>query len=333
MKGKMNGKEMSDPGSEMKYNVGEPVLGGGNSSIRNYPSDDEIDLVDILSVIFKRRWLIIWIVLASFVFSLLYVRFFTSTRYKTSIRIQFPQVYKIKDDYLLQPADYDNSEFVFNIKNYFNSMLNKQSEGEGEKVTGYTLNVKGSQISVEISNSEVNRIANIVGDIYRMYSDTLIEINNKNNHLYELSERSIRRALKQKESIMNQVNAALKKGSLKEYPPEFNTAMEIINTLSYQMINLEKVSNLNKVVELRKGVFEIIGKSIDGKENSMIINKASDLNNINSYIYSEKSRKRQYLPVIVAVFLGFFISIFMAFVVEFFSREDVRARLNSALKS
>jgi len=325
-------RRISDERNQIKSIESEQFYEKGSFSRQGYSDNDEIDLVDILSVIFKRRWLIVWIVAISFIFSFIYVRLFTSPRYKTSIRIQLPQVYRIDDDNSLQPTDYDPSEFIYSIKGYFNDLLNRQKDDIGVKATGYSLSVKGSQINVTISNSDVKRISGIVNDLYGMYSETLVKINKKNNDLYNLSEETIQKTIEEKKSIMNRVTLALEEELLKEYPPEFNTAMEILSTLSFEVINLEKIENLNKNVELRKGFFEVIGKPINGKENSMIIDNSSDLNNVTEYIYPEKSRKRQYLPVVVAIFLGFFVGIFLAFVVEFFSREDVRTRLGDAIK-
>lgn len=308
--------------TESKFPLGE----------REYIKNDEIDLVDILSVIFKRRWIIIWIVLASFVLSLMYVRFFTTTRYRTSVRIQLPQVYQIGDDNTLVPSEYDYSELIYRIKNYFNNLLNQQDREEGAKITGYGLDIKGSQVIVRVSNSDVGRISEIVNDLYSMYSDVESKVEKKNKAMYELAQRSLQKIIEQKEGIVNQITLATLSDFLKRDPSEFNRTVEILNNLSFDIIKLQRIKNLNNEAELRRGMFELVGKSVNGRENSMIVGNQSDLENASKYIYPEKSRKRRYLPVVVAVFLGFFIGIFLAFVVEFFAREDVKSRLGSALR-
>ena len=111
----------------------------------------------------------------------------------------------------------------------------------------------------------------------------------------------------------------LNKSSSLNKNQEINGAIVyVIDFLSNDVSNIERIKALNQEVLLNEGKIEIS----DGI-NQLILND-STISNIKNYIKPKTpSRKKRLLPIIVSVFLALFVGIFLAFVIEFFNREDV----------
>ena len=62
-------------------------------NISNYQSDKEIELIDFIVVVIKRKWLIVGLVLIALSLSVLYITLITETNFKAHIIIKPPQEY------------------------------------------------------------------------------------------------------------------------------------------------------------------------------------------------------------------------------------------------
>jgi len=290
------------------------------------PFDEEINLIDILIVLIKRKWIIIGLVLISLIASRIYVEFLTVTTYKTTVNIQLPQTYNI-DEYSLLQANYpEPNEFIMLINESLNTFITDINKSDQETLF-YSLNQKKKELTIQLSDDRKN-IQKAILILYNIYQDLSQKMKGKNNNLYKLAQTTIEQNIIQKKQMIKNLSILLSKKSLTQLPAgSENAIIYLINTLSNDIMKLERNKGLNKEFSLQAGKFEVLGKT-----NSIFITNRQTLSNVDTYIYPEKSKKRKLLPVIVSVFLSFFIGIFLAFVIEFFSREDIKKRLREAMK-
>jgi len=294
--------------------------------------NDEIDLVDILAVLIRRKWIIIGLVLISLIISGIYVKFFsktTTTDYKTTVNIQSPQIYNIDKNNLLQASAPDLNEFILSIKESLSTFSADMNERNEETLFVYSLTQQDPLLTIQLTGNREN-ISTAIPNIYKIYQDFSLKLKDKNENLYELVQTTIEQNLAQKKQMIKNLSMLLNNITRTQLTvgPEYEI-LYMKNALNTDIIKLEKIKGLNEESSLQAGVFEVSGRT-----NSLIVTDKLALTNIGSYIYHpEKSKKRQLLPVIVSVFLAFFVGIFLAFVIEFFSREDVKKRLREATKN
>jgi len=299
--------------------------------IQDYYKDDEIDLVDILVVLIKRKWIVIGLVLVAFVLSLLYVLFFSKNSYKMHINMHTQQEYYIANNNLLGTTDAQVNALFSSLKKDLQTRSYKSNNDEKrEYYYKYNITIGKSEIGNKIIDIQLTgqkeKIIDVVEYIYNMYDKFENNINNKNIKLLEISEDTINDNLSQKQDLLVNLSYFLNPDNVSKLPQGSETAvLYTINKLKHDIVEIEKIKELNKTVELIPGNFMIINSTNSSKQEISI--SKDDLSNIEYYVEPEKSRKRQFLPVIVAVFISFFIGIFLVYMVEFFNRDDVRKRL------
>ena len=305
--------------------------------IPDYKRNDEIDLIDILGVLIKRKWIIIGFILTAFIFSGLYVIFknIKDTQevneiqsYKSSVIITLPQVYTIKPDNLLVPNISRVDIILKRINDNLNLKSYKQNNDVQEYYYNYEINIVNDPVGnklIKISIAGQKReIIKAISYLYSLYTSYESEINEKNQKNYEFTQNTLQKNLEQKTKLLDKYTFILNQEELPNLPFG-STIINNITALSSKIPTIEKTKELNEMVKLLKGDFKLLK---DQRE--IIINK-DNLVNIEYYLQPEdkpvKSKKRQLLPVIISVFLAFFVGVFLAFIIEFFSREDVKRRL------
>lgn len=294
-----------------------------DEKIERYKSDDEIDLVDILAVLIKRKWIIIILIVLSFVLSFTYVKIHhtKSLNYKVSIITSLPEVYVIKNDYILGKRAQDTSLFIYELNQKINQ-YKTNNDGLANIVVTTIKNRNNVNISIDAkSKNSAKEASFFIYKIYKSYKKTTL---NKNKKLFELAQASLDHELEQKSAILNMLMKNINNDSSKNIN---GAIIYIIDSLSNDVSNIKRIKALNQEVLLNEGKIEIS----DGTK-QLILND-STISNIKNYIKPETpSKKKRLLPIIISVFLALFVGIFLAFVIEFFSREDVKARLKEASK-
>ena len=309
--------------------------------IPDYKKNDEIDLIDILGVLIKRKWIIIGFILTAFIFSGLYVIFknIKDTQevneiqsYKSSIIITPPQVYTIQSNNLLAPNISRVDIYLKLIRDELNLKSYKQNNDAQEYYYNYEINIVKDPVGKKLINISIagqkREIIKAISYLYSLYTIYESEINKKNQKNYELTQNTLQKYLEQKKKLLDKYILILNQEELSNLPFG-STIINNITALSSKIPTIEKTKELNEMVKLLKGDFKLLK---DQRE--IIINK-DNIVNIEYYLQPEeelveepeKSMKRQLLPVIISVFLAFFVGVFLAFIIEFFSREDVKRRL------
>ncbi len=285
--------------------------------IPDYKRNDEIDLIDILGVLIKRKWIIIGFILTAFIFSGLYVIFknikdtqevneFQS--YKSSVIITLPQVYTINPDNLLVP----NISRVDIILKLISDELNLKSYKQNNDVQEYYYNYEINIVNDPVENKLINisiagqkrEIIKAISYLYSLYTSYESEINEKNQKNYELTQNTLQKNLEQKTKLLDKYILILNQEELSNLPFG-STIINNITALSSEIPTIEKTKELNEMVKLLKGDFKLLK---DQRE--IIINK-DNIVNIEYYLQPEdkpvRSKKRELLPVIISVFLAFFV--------------------------
>ena len=305
-----------------------------DDEIEKYKREDEIDLVDILAVLIKRKWTIIVLVVLSLIISMVYVKYFTHVSDKTSVSMLLPQQYNIRDKNQLSATTPNVSSYLNKLKSILNAMsLASIGDPEVESFT-FSIEQKGLNITIQLEGSKKD-IISAVSSMYDIYKNITIYVKEKNKTLFNIAQKGLENNLTQKKGILTNLSDLLSQKSINSLGNSSKDVITyIISILNTDIMNLERIEGYNKELMLNQGKLEIIGnKKMNGaKSFSKTIIDKEDLTKLDSYIHPSKSRKRQLLPVIVSVFLAFFIGIFLAFVIEFFSREDVKKRLKDASK-
>jgi len=279
-----------------------------SKEIAEYKSNDEIDLVDILVVILKRKWIIIGLVLAALVLSGIYVALFSKTSYKAEITINPPRGYKIEQNGLLGTKNAKMDSFLSTIKNELSSQKEIKTMVTSDKV-----NITGQK----------ENIAEAILALYQLLMNFENKVEGKNSEILNVTQNSLEKALIQKNGMVKNLTIMLNRETLAKLPAgSENAILYMINTLSSDIIEIEIIKGLNEELELSKGSFVLAGS-----ESGEIVLNQKNIDNLRSFITPEKSKKRQLLPVIISVFLALFVGVFLAFVIEFFSKEDVKRRL------
>jgi len=296
--------------------------------------EDEIDLVDILTVLIKRKNIILWIVVLAVVVSGLYT-FYSRRDINHTIKLALSpsQELFIDENNALRPSNAQVDIFLNNIRK---KLYEKSFEMvNGERVRNYTFKIERSaddvtgpsMINITLTGKK-EKVLESVNLLYNMYNNFEKEIDLKNKNTAKIADIALKTDLNEKTDMLERLKRFISEGKLLILPQGSETA--ILNTLSSLISEITWITRtieLNKTVELMEGDFYIV------RENDWSHMEAVNpgmLEDLESYLKPEKSIKRQVLPVVVSVFLAFFVGIFMAFVWEFFSREDVKKRLKEA---
>jgi len=316
-----------------------------NSSLENQ-SSDEIDLVDIIAVFIKRKWIIIWLIIISLIISGLYISLFRkeNENYKTNIIITPPQIYEIGAYNLLTPINPQVDIFLNKVKEDlgFNKISNTGqfhsysvnlipfANTQPQIITTRAITKEDifskALINIQIIG-EKKKLVQIVSSLYSVYLDFKQKFDNRNNKVFELTQNTLLSSLVQKREMMKTLSSALNSDSLSKLPKGTETSiLYLINTLSSDIMNIETTMGLNETLELFQGSFVMIAS----KKEINITNKS--LGNIAPYITQEKPKKRQLLAIIISIIIAFIIGTFLAFIVEFFSKENVKKRLREIKK-
>ena len=300
-----------------------------NSKLTNYKTDDEIDLVDILAVIIKRKWSIIILLILSLILSVAYVKLHKtktkSIKYSTSFSVSLPEEYTINTDYILSRQTTDTTFFI----DYLSRNTNQYEMKNGNSIsTSVRLDARKKLINIDITGNNKDNAKEASLFVYKLYKDYKDKLLEKDKNLFNIAQNSLNQELKQKQAILDMLMGNLNKSSLLKKNQSINgTLVYIIDFLSNDISNIKRIKLLNQQIILNEGKIEISNGS------KRLILSDETIGQIDNYIKPEiPSKKKTLLPVVVSVFLALFVGIFLAFVIEFFSREDVKTRLKAASK-
>lgn len=317
--------------------------------IPDYSKKDEIDLVEILAVFLKRKWIIIIPTVISFIFSFVYVFLNKSNEiviYKANIVITPPQLYKIRENRLLDSFSPELDGLINKIENEL--FLLSSSEINGRNVIHFTYDIsiiktqKASEpLNIDVSGDQINIISKIEGkdtiniqitgqkekiieavkSIHPLLADLQNEVTAKNQKIFVQNQEALQDIILQKRELFNTIMSYLE-GKLILKLPQGNADVVVgsLITLEDAITDLELIKEQNKSLQLTNGNFAMV----TGNKISIIKN---NLAGIASYLNREYSKKRLVFVVIAIILLTFIVSLFLAFVIEFFSREDVKRRL------
>ncbi len=196
------------------------------------------------------------------------------------------------------------------------------------KLYGKTISIidkEANLIYIQITGQK-EKIVEAIKSIYTLSIDFKNEANKNNQKTFKQNHEALQSVILQKREMRNTIMSFFEERTISKLPLGTEGAvLSSLITLDSTLTNLEETKELNRFVQLMEGDFEIvIGNLKTGIRTSIDKN---NVESIESYISPEKSKKRQLLPVIVSVFFAFFVGIFIAFVIEFFSREDIKRRL------
>ncbi len=298
-------------------------------------SDDGIDLVEIIAVILKRKWIIIGFLLVAIILSGIYVAFFMETYYKANIIISPPQEFEANPNGQLIAKNTQLNILLFHLKNTLNTNRSGKRDIDQKYSYEITTNLKGYilanidptnqiipiQINIMITGHK-EKIKEVIASLYNTYSDFVITTDKKNKHLFKISQNFLDNTLVYKSEMIKRYYALVNEDSLSKLPRgSENAILYMINTLSSDIMNIKIIIGLNDSSEEYKGSF-----AVRGGDTTKIIVKQESLNKIGTYIRPQKSKKRQLLPIMVSLVLALFVGLFLVFVIDFFSQEDVKKR-------
>ena len=220
--------------------------------IPDYSNKDEIDLVDILAVLIKRKWFIITFIAIAFIISALYV-YFSKKSYIANIVITPPQVYIIGDNRLLTPANPQLDGFLSKIENEL--YIKSSSVNEGQKAHHFTyevniikaktgsiplnINVSGKQINI-IGEAEENlinikttgqkeKIEEALKSVYNLFIDFQNEMNKNNQKIFKQNQDALQSIILQKREMQNTIMSFFKERTILKLPQ--GTEGAVLNSL------------------------------------------------------------------------------------------------------
>jgi hypothetical protein len=293
--------------------------------------DDEVDLVDILEVIIKRKWVIIGVVLVSLLLAGIYtVPKMTGGQevtYQASVVIEPPQVYTTYDSVLLEP---ENAR-IDRIYRSIDSGLNQKSLSGGASRPRFSYEILVEEgpvesmflsITIKGPREEAQDAARY---LYGLYQSITGEIEEKNQKIFRIVQSNLREEMQRHEYILRRTRPLPVPRTTEDSSPASDTQTQPARVLDYEIINIQLALELNNMTELLGGDFKMKAAG----ERTVSIDE-DNVQNIGTYFIPAHSTTRQLLPLIIGVFLALIVGILLAFVVEFFSREDVRRRLKEA---
>lgn len=298
--------------------------------------DEEIDLVDVIAVLIKRKNIIIWLVLATLIFSGLYtISSIKKINYTIKLNIVPSRELTIDVNNALTLENAQLDTFISNVRK---SLYEHSSDiPDGKRKTNYTFQIEESEDIVTRSSTVVitltgnkEKVIEGIKILYSIYGNFENEINLRNEKTLRIAETALEADLNEKTEMLERLKRFINEGKLFTLPQGSETTiMNTLNSLTAEIIKIKRNLELTKTIELRGGNFYIVKEN---KWKHMEPVNQNTLDNLETHLRPEKSKKRMMLPVVVSVFLAFFIGVFMAFVVEFFSREDVKKRIREAAK-
>ncbi len=292
----------------------------------NIKKNDEIDIIDIIAVIIKWKWIVIIIVILSLILTLYYIKAYKQKKanYLISFNIYPPETYEIKKNFLLDKKSVDSqlikNEIIEKLSLY--KLKNKDISFTGN------YDKKNNVAKINISASKFDKAKNTTIYLYKIYTNYLETIKLRSENIYKWAQKSIDQEINQKEELIKMISNNLNKNKKIINNENINgTLIYLIEYINDNISILKKTKILNNQLELSNGIIELVSNS-----KRLVLNK-NTISTIASYIKNESlSKKKQILILFISVFLALFVGIFLAFVVEFFSREDVKARLKAASK-
>ncbi len=300
-----------------------------NDTVKN----DEIDVIQLLSVLFKRKWIIITITFVGFIISFFYFNYIKKESYKTQINIFLPESLYVSEDYLLAPGQTDLEPFMKQLRNeLYLQMENKNNTYDRLSYTldisTYTDNLQSDQIRKSIlitligNKDKINKAIKLLYKNYSKFKETVL---NKNKYLTEITRQAFENSLSNKIKLLDTLKSINTEGKYKiNALANGENIFYTINEINNEIITITKNIKLNKAVEFFEGDFLLLQGN---QKTSMDILIKENTGSLAKYIKPVQSKKKKDFIIIAFTILFFLVAILAAFIVEFFSREEVKQRL------
>jgi hypothetical protein len=306
-------------------------------------NNHEIDLVDIVAVIMKRKLFIIIFLISAFLLAIAYVIGIGRNNYVSTIVITPPKVFDVYQNGFLKSDTPQIENFVFSIKEFLGKQLNIHTNIKKDRYFTYTVSFPTmpkehsnsdelsstivSKINIELTGQE-EKLIKVITSLYQLFLDFENRVAMRNDEIMNLTTRSHQNALTQKKNRINKLSMSLNNDTLINVTEgSEETIIQQINTLNSEITEIEMIMKINAQLELSRGSFIIVNKEIS----ETIINK-DNLKDVGSYITPKRPIERSTFIVIISAVISFIVSVLLAFIIEFFSKEDVKKRLQE-LKS
>ncbi len=298
-----------------------------------YQRNHDIDLVDILAVLIKRKWIIIGFVLIAFIFTGLNVikkKGNGELNYSFSVIITLPQTFSIESNNflaletsrvdillssdpsrvdILLSSDTSRAGIILNaIRDELNLKSYKIINNVFEYYYNYEVTFQEDQLGqplIKITiEGDKQKIIQAISYLYLIYINFDNEINEKNQIYFQSAQNTLQRNIERKKELLDKYISILDQKELKNDPLS-TTIINQIPTLISEISIFERTLELNKSTKLLNSKF-ILLKNL----REIIINK-DNIANIDHYIMIEKdpapSKKRQILIIVISVFLAFLV--------------------------
>jgi len=301
-----------------------------SETVRN----DEIDIIRLLSVLLKRKWIIISITFAGFIISFYYLNYVKKESYKTQINILLPESLYISEDNLLTPGLTDPASFMKQIRNelYLQQLENNHSKYDRLSYTieiaSYKDVLKSGNLKYSImitlrgNKEKLNKAIKLLYKNYSMFKENILD---KNKYLTEITQKALEKKLSNKIALLNSLNLITTEGTFK-----INTMVNgqnifyTINEINDEMSTITKNIQVNNAIDFFEGDFLL---SEGSQKTSMDILIKENQGSLVKYIKPVQSKRKKSFIMIALIILFFLIAILAAFIVEFFSSEEVKKRL------
>jgi capsular polysaccharide biosynthesis protein len=298
--------------------------------------DDEIDLVDVITVLIKRKIIILSIVLAALLVSGLFtLKSIKNIKYTAELSITPPRELSIDNNNVLILSNVQMDIFLNNVRK---SLYERSySTVNGKRVASYTFQIEKKEDSVTGSETvritltgKKEKVIESIKVLYSIYESFEREIELRNEKISKIANTILETDLKEKTDMLERLKRLISEGKFLSLPQGSETAIvNAFSSLSSETAMIKKTIELNNNIKLMGGNFYLIRTN---KWEYMEPINPNMFDKLETYLRPEKSKKRIMLPIVLSVFLAFFVGIFMAFIVEFFSKEDVKGRIKEALK-
>jgi len=297
-------------------------------------TDREIDLVDIILVLIKRKWIVAATIIAGLIIAFVYTDILAQEKvsiFKSQITITLPEKYNVSIKGIITTSNINPYIFAETLKKEFNKKI-LNDKNAAKKDYNYSIVVddikRTSNPSLHLTITDTREtIVQLVKRVFTIYTTFTESVTKQNKKIYNTVQEELDRSIENNTALKQQLRQLLKTGELTELPEnKLSIVLETIRTLNQQIIDANIKKTINKSIMSYNGEFTLI----ENKSNQININKAN-VDSIEAYLVPIQ-RKKANVPFIIIILVTIFASLFLAFTVEFFSREDVKQRIRTLKK-
>jgi len=297
--------------------------------------DNNIDLIDFLIVIIRHKWVVLGIIITAVIAAIAYANLFKHQdiiRYSAEVIIRLPEQYRIASRYYLSPSKIDPNVFLTKLND---ALARAKAEIKSNKEDfQYTMimeepkRVSTPSLSITLSGFK-ETVIDKVFLMQKSYSDFSQSVYQRNNDLLNTIQRTIEEQRIENSRIRKKLYLFMEHAQLQKLSEsEKLSALDMLYRYNLENATLNIARDFNKNVLLYRGDFILYKNE---SNHISLINENPEV--VASYLKPLQSRRKIIIPVIALLLVGIFAAVLAAFVIEFFTREDVRNRLRATKKN